>query len=85
MLSRARAWRDARTHRVDTYDAFKKGIEAGGFLVAHWCGEAACEAAIKQETTATIRVIVADGSAEEGVCVRDGKPSKRRVHFAVAY
>src|SRR5262245_39160212 len=85
MFARARAWRDARTRRVDSYEDVKKGVETGGFLVAHWCGEAACEAAIKQETSATIRVIVTDAPAEDGVCVRDGKPSKRRVHFAVAY
>jgi prolyl-tRNA synthetase len=85
MLARARAWRDARTHKVDSYEDFKKGVETGGFLVAHWCGEAQCEAAIKQETSATIRVILSDAPSEDGSCVRDGKPSKRRVHFAVAY
>jgi prolyl-tRNA synthetase len=85
MFARAKAWRDARTRPVDTYDDFKKGVETGGFLVAHWCGEAACEAAIKQDTSATIRVILSEAPAEDGACIRDGKPSKKRVHFAVAY
>jgi prolyl-tRNA synthetase len=29
----------------------------GAFVYAGWCGDAACEAAIKEETKATIRVI----------------------------
>jgi len=43
------------------------------------------EAAIKQDTSATIRVILTEAPAEDGACIRDGKPSKKRVHFALAY
>ena len=85
MLERARAWRDRWTRPVDDWDDFRRQVEAGGFVLAHWCGDAACEAAIKAETTATIRVIVMDEARESGACVRCGKPSSRRVHFAVAY
>jgi prolyl-tRNA synthetase len=56
-----------------------------GLLLAHWCGDAACEAAIKEETKATIRVIPIDGTAEPGECVRCGRPSTGRVYFAQAY
>jgi prolyl-tRNA synthetase len=87
LLAAARARRDAATHTVDGYDAFKEKLEApgGGFMLAHWCGESACETAIHEETKATVRVITFDGPKESGVCVRCGNPSARRVHFAKAY
>jgi prolyl-tRNA synthetase len=40
---------------------------------------------IKDETKATIRCIPFDSPEEEGKCMVTGKPSKRRVVFAVAY
>ena len=87
LLAAARARRDASTYVVDGYDVFKEKLEAagGGFLLAHWCGDGACEAAIHEETKATVRVITFDGPAEKGACVRCGNPSTRRVHFAKAY
>jgi len=87
LLAAARARRDAATHMVDSYDAFKEKLEApgGGFMLAHWCGDTACETAIHEETKATVRVITFDGSKESGPCVRCGSPSGRRVHFAKAY
>jgi prolyl-tRNA synthetase len=86
LLAAARARRDAATIPVDGYDAFKTALEStGGFLFAHWCGEGTCETAIHEETKATIRVITFDGPKESGACVRCGKPSTRRVHFAKAY
>jgi prolyl-tRNA synthetase len=86
MFAAARARRDAATSTVDSYDAFKTTLESsGGFLLAHWCGDGACESTIHDETKATVRVITFDGAAEKGACVRCGKPSTRRVHFAKAY
>ena len=86
LLASARARRDAATFTIDSYDAFKEKLEtSGGFLLAHWCGETACETAIHEETKATVRVITFDGPKESGTCVRCGKPSTRRVHFAKAY
>jgi len=86
LLAAARARRDAATVAIDGYDAFKARLEGeGGFLLAHWCGDTACETAIHDETKATVRVITFDGPAESGACVRCGNPSKRRVHFAKAY
>lgn len=85
MFERARARREARTRRIDSYDAFRAGIEEGGFLVSHWCGDAACEAAIKTETTATIRLIPLEAPEEQGSCVRCGNSSSRRAYFAQAY
>jgi len=86
LYAAARARRDAATFTIDGYDAFKDTLETtGGFLLAHWCGDTACETAIHEETKATVRVITFDGPAETGACVRCGNPSTRRVHFAKAY
>jgi prolyl-tRNA synthetase len=85
LLAAARARCEASTFTIDGYDAFKAKLETGGFMLAHWCGETACETAIHEETKATVRVITFDGPAEDGVCVRCNAPSKRRVHFAKAY
>jgi prolyl-tRNA synthetase len=86
LLARARRFVAGNTTRVSGYDEFKQVMaERRGFLVAGWCGDAACEAAIKQETKATIRVIPIEGDASPGPCVRCGGASPREVYFAQAY
>jgi prolyl-tRNA synthetase len=86
LLARARKFVADNTTRVSGYDEFKQVMsDRRGFLVAGWCGDAACEAVIKQETKATIRVIPIEGEAAPGDCVRCGRPSPREVYFAQAY
>jgi prolyl-tRNA synthetase len=86
LFRNARDRREASTYPVDAFDTFREQVETrGGFLLAHHCGETACETAIHEETKATIRCITFDTPDEAGACVRCGKPSKRRVHFAKAY
>lgn len=85
LLKRALDNRIKRTITVDTYDEFKKRIEEGVFIMAHWDGTPETEARIKEETKATIRCIPLDGDTTPGVCIVTGKPSARRVLFARAY
>jgi prolyl-tRNA synthetase len=86
LFQRALDYRAANTHRVDGYEEFKQVLdERGGFLLAHWCGDAGCEAQINSDTGATIRVIPFDAPAESGICLIDGRPSDKRVVFARAY
>ncbi|HAR20528.1 MAG TPA: proline--tRNA ligase [Cytophagales bacterium] len=73
------------THEVNAYEEFKKVMNNGGFALAHWDGTPETEEKIKQETKATIRCIPLDAANEEGKCIYSGKPSNRRVLFAVAY
>lgn len=77
--------REERTITVDTYDEFKKRIEDGVFIMAHWDGTPETEAKIKEETKATIRCIPFDSDKTPGVCVVTGKPSAQRVLFARSY
>jgi prolyl-tRNA synthetase len=86
MLERARGFLRDNTTRVASYDEFKSVMASKrGFLVAGWCRAADCEASIKQETKATIRVMPLGAADEPGSCVRCGKPSPRNVYFAQAY
>lgn len=86
IYQKALKFRNEKTTQVDSYDEFKKVLdEKGGFVEAHWDGTVETEAAIKDETKATIRCIPLDAKEEKGTCIYSGKPSSRRVMFARAY
>ena len=59
LLERARRRREENSYRnVQSYDRFREIIEGtGGFVYAGWCGSEDCEARVKEETKATIRVL----------------------------
>jgi prolyl-tRNA synthetase len=66
--------------------------EPGGFIEAGWCGDAACEAKVKEETKATIRVLpLADKettpapAAKGSSCIICAKPAKHTAVFGRAY
>jgi len=85
LYSRALAFQEENSYQVDDYEEFKRILEGpGGFLWAHWCGSAECEAKIKEETKATIRAIPFQ-EEEGGKCIRCGETSIQRVVFAKAY
>ncbi len=63
----------------------KKPEIHGGFALSHWCGTDACEEAIKDDLSVTIRCIPLDATAGNGECIYCGKPSDQRVVFAKAY
>jgi prolyl-tRNA synthetase len=87
LFQRAYAFQAANTHVAEDYATFKRIMEEQrGFIRAYWCGSAECEARIKDETRATIRVIPEDSEADgPGVCVYDGQPARARALFAQAY
>jgi prolyl-tRNA synthetase len=86
LLEKSRRFREENTHNIENYDDFKKQLEdPGGFFNAHWCGSAACEQKIKDETKATIRLIPFEEVGESGKCLLCGSESHGRVIFARAY
>lgn len=86
IYKKALDFRNSMITKVDTYDEFKKVLEEkGGFISAHWDGTVETEERIKEETKATIRCIPLDAELEEGKCILTGRPSHRRVLFAIAY
>ncbi len=86
LLEKARKFRDANCHEVDSYEEFKKKIEEpGGFFFAHWDGTQETEDKIASETKATVRCIPFDRKKEKGKCMVTGEPSEGRVVFAKSY
>ena len=87
LYQRALDFREQQTFHAETYDELKEMVEHG-FVYATHCGEPASEAAIQEETKATVRCIPLEGPSAEGtVCVHTGRPSgyARKVIFAKAY
>ena len=50
-----------------------------------WCGDQACEDAIKDETTVTSRCIPFDEEKIADTCIYCGKPAKHMVIWGKAY
>ena len=86
LLRSAKAMLAARTAEVESYEELAARVAANaGWSLAHWCGDAACEARVKAETKVTIRCIPRDLPADAGPCIVCGSSNERRVIFARAY
>lgn len=86
IFQKAYDFRAENTTKVDTWEEFKDVLKnKGGFISAHWDGTPETEDRIKEETKATIRCMPLEFEEEDGKCIYSGKPSKRRVLFALAY
>jgi prolyl-tRNA synthetase len=90
MLIAARERREANSIRDKiSYDQFRQLMEGDGkFVYAGWCGGAKCEADIKEETKATIRVLPDEEfrSAEAPtVCLKCGSKATAEALWAKAY
>ena len=76
------------TTEVATWDQFKEALETKkGFIAAGWDGTKETEAAIKEETKATIRCIPLEGGEPTPgmLDIKSGAPAQYRVLFARAY
>ncbi len=90
MLITARERREANSVREPvSYDTFRQIMDGDGkFVYAGWCGDAKCEAAVKEETKATIRVLPDEEfrSAESPErCLKCGGPATAEALWAKAY
>ncbi len=86
LLHAATAMRDTHMVEVDTFSELAERVATNaGWSLAHWCGDAACEAQVKADTKATIRCIPRDLPPETGRCIVCGGESAQRVIFARAY
>ena len=90
MLVAARERREANSYRgAITYDRFREIIEGpGGFVYAGWCGGAGCEAQIKEETKATIRVLPDEefqSTEAPAQCLKCGSAATAEAVWAKAY
>ncbi|MGZ4399089.1 MAG: proline--tRNA ligase [Gaiellaceae bacterium] len=88
LFSAARDERERRTLRdPSSYEEMIEYLrDAGGFVVAPWCGGEECEARVKEESSATIRLLPLDDHAgQEGRCVCCGGPAAAAAVWAQAY
>ena len=86
MFQRALDFREARSREIRDREAFVSAANGdGGFIHAHWCGDPACEAAVKDETRNTIRCVPMHWEADPGACAFCGRASERKVVYAQAY
>tara|TARA_B100001287_G_scaffold275920_1_gene285029 strand:+ start:979 stop:2451 length:1473 start_codon:yes stop_codon:yes gene_type:complete len=85
LFEKADTFRKDKTSEAVDFETFKKLINKGGFVSAHWDGTEETEIKIKEATQATIRCIPLDQVQEAGVCVYSGAPSRGKVLFAKAY
>ncbi|MDA4129327.1 MAG: proline--tRNA ligase [Thaumarchaeota archaeon] len=76
-----------QTHEASNYEELKRILDTqGGFIKAAWCGSESCEAKVKEDTGADIRLIPFDESPEFGsTCAICGEPAKTIAYFARAY
>ena len=83
MFNKAKSFQTENTFTVSSYDEFKDILSnKGGFIKCGWDGTSETEAAIKNETKATIRVIPMDENPKGLNCIYSGKPAKHEVIFA---
>ncbi|HUF35581.1 MAG TPA: proline--tRNA ligase [Gemmatimonadales bacterium] len=89
LLETSRARREAASIRGATREQFLAHLEAGGgFVYAGYCGSTGCEAEIKEQTKATIRVLPDAefrSPAEPTTCMWCGRPSVAEAAWARAY
>jgi len=88
IYEKALKFQQENTHQAQTYEEFQDIIESKkGFIKTFWCGSEACEEKIKDETLATIRIIVLKENQTEasGKCILCAKEASNFVYFARAY
>jgi prolyl-tRNA synthetase len=84
LLQRAKKFQADHTQDPSDYDGFRGAVE-NGFAFSWWCGEAACEEKVKEDTKATIRCIPFDQPGGKGRCIVCGKDSPHKAIFGKAY
>jgi prolyl-tRNA synthetase len=86
LFKRAKKFLEEHTTTVRDFNEFKKTLEEkGGFVRACWCGEEKCEEKIKEETSATIRLIPFEKEKVFSDCIYCGKKAKEVVYFSKSY
>lgn len=94
LYARAKAFREEHTREIDDWREFvayftprnpERPEIHGGFALAHWCGDPACEKRINEELAVTIRCLPLDQNQAAGKCIACGGKGEARAVFAKAY
>lgn len=86
MLERARKHRDQHTYTAASMEELLDIAEhKSGFIKAMWCGDVACEEALKEKAGVTSRCMPFAQEEVAKTCVCCGKPAKTLVYWGKAY
>ena len=86
MFSKAKANMDSHTYCAHSLEEAKTLQEQnGGFIKTMWCGDEACETAMKEQAGMSSRCIPYDQEHLDDCCAVCGKPAKKMVIWGVAY
>ena len=87
MYEKARKNLDEHTYTATTLDEVKAIAEKenGGFIKTMWCGDLACEMAMKEKAGVSSRCIPFEQEHVGDVCPVCGKPATKMVVWGVAY
>ncbi len=78
--------RERKTWECPDFETLKKAADENlGFYKAMWCGDAACEAKLKEEIDVSSRCIPFEESKLSDRCVCCGKEAKHMVYWGKAY
>ncbi len=84
LLAQARAFLTSHTIAATSSDEFYRLLsERAGLIDIPWCGLAACEAAVKERTSATTRNTRRPARGDR--CIACGEPATVQAYFAQAY
>lgn len=84
LFRRAEKFRDEHIFEPKDYGELTEVVQ-NGWAFSWWCGDAECEAKVKEDTKATTRCIPLDQPAGKGKCIVCGKEAAEKVYFARAY
>ena len=77
---------DEHTYEAHSLEEAKELQEKnGGFIKTMWCGELACELAMKEKAGMSSRCIPFKQEHLDDVCACCGKPAKHMIYWGVAY
>jgi prolyl-tRNA synthetase len=86
LYTRSRKEIEGRIYEVGSYGEFKEVIAEGrGFVLAPWDGSAETEARVKEETSATTRVLATQMPGNHVKCLFSEGEAKCLAYFAASY
>jgi prolyl-tRNA synthetase len=86
LFDRASAHLEANTRQIGERSELLEFLRSGGgFAVTGWCGSDECEAAVKAETSATIRCLTLEPEDPGATCAVCGRPATELATWGQAY
>ena len=86
LYDRALANRESRTYTATTMDEVKSIVaEKTGFIKTMWCGDVACEEAMKEQAGLSSRCMPFEQEHLSDICPVCGRPARSMVVWGIAY